>query len=110
FVILHNQHPVSLYDGTFVRKIQRNDGNVVDVDVLPDIKLGPVRQREYTDTFPISALCVVEPPQFRTLLLWVPAVLCSAERKDSLLGSAFLLVSSSAAECRIEPILVEDLP
>ena len=54
------------------REVERHDRDVLLVDVLPDVELGPVRQREDAD-----ALARVEPavevvPQLRPLPLWDP--------------------------------------
>ena len=53
---------------------------------------------------------VVEAPEFRALVLRVPAMVCGAEGEDALLGAALLLVAAGAAEGRVEPVLVHRLP
>src|ERR1700676_4173309 len=91
------------------RKVQRHDRNLLQPDVLPDIELGPVRQRKHAQALSGALAGVVERPELGALLLGVPAVLGGAERKNALLGTTLLLVAPRAAEGRIEAVLVERL-
>src|SRR3712207_1124668 len=43
------QHPLALDDLPLLGEVQRRDGDLLAEDVLPDVQLGPVRQREDPD-------------------------------------------------------------
>ena len=71
-------------------------------DVLPDVELGPVRQREDPDALARVDPAVVEVPQLGALVLRVPLAELVAEGEDPLLGPGLLLVAAGAAEQRVE--------
>ena len=48
-VVDHDQRAVALDHRPLLREVQRHDRNVLEVDVLPDVELGPVREREHAD-------------------------------------------------------------
>src|ERR1043166_8688114 len=50
-VIDHDPRAAALHDGTFLGKIERHHIDAFRLDVLPDIELGPVREREYPHRF-----------------------------------------------------------
>src|SRR6185369_16438963 len=85
-VVHHDQHAVTLHHRTYGGVVERHDRNLFQVDVLPDIQLGPVGEREDTDTFPRLDTGVVQVPKLRALVLGVPAVVGAAEGEDALLG------------------------
>jgi hypothetical protein len=87
--------------------LELRDDLAHDVDVLPDVELGPVRQREDADALVLVDAAVVDIPQLRALIARVPAVVAIAKRVDSLLGARFLLVAPGAAEGGVEAVLVE---
>ena len=76
-------------------------------DVLPDVELGPVRQREHPDVLALAVPAVVEAPQLGPLVLRVPLAELVAEREDPLLGPGLLLVAAGAAEHGVEPVLLD---
>ena len=45
-VVGHDEVAVNLYARTFLREIEGYDGDILEADVLPDIELSPVRERE----------------------------------------------------------------
>lgn len=57
-VVRHDQNAVALDNGPLSREIQGNDRDVVDVDVLPSVKLGPVGERENPHALPLPVLSV----------------------------------------------------
>ena len=73
-----------------------------DVDVLPDVELGPVRQREHADALARADAAVQQVPELRPLVLRIPLALRVAEREDALLGARAFLVAPGAAERRVE--------
>ena len=101
-VVHHDQVAVPLDDRPWRGEIERDDGDLFEVDVLPDVQLGPVRQREHADALALVDLAVVEVPQLRPLVLRVPLVEAVAERVDALLRARLLLVAPGPAERGIE--------
>ena len=76
-------------------------------DVLPDVELGPVRQREHPDVLALAVPAVVEAPQLGPLVLRVPLAELVAEAEDPLLGPGLLLVAAGAAEHGVEAVLLD---
>src|SRR5450830_2118807 len=108
-VVDHDQGAGLLDDVALGGEIQRHDRDAFEVDVLPDVQLGPVRQWENADRLALVDLAVVDVPQLRTLVLRVPAVLTVAEGVDALLGPRLLFVTPGAAEGCVEAVLVQGL-
>src|SRR3546814_3323770 len=90
----------SLHRRALLREIEGDDGDVVQVDILPDVQFGPVADREDADALPLVLAGIVEVPQFRALVLGIPAVAGGAEGEDALLRPALFLVAAGAAEGR----------
>src|SRR3984893_1620407 len=108
-VINHDEGSIALHHRTAAREIQRHDGNALQVDVLPDIELGPVGNREHADALALVLARVVQAPQLGPLVLRIPAMLGRAERENPLLRPALLLIAPGSAERHIEAIFVERL-
>ena len=108
-VVDHDQRAVALDDGPVGGEVERDDRDVLEVDVLPDVELGPVREREDADALALVDLAVVEVPQLGPLVLRVPLVELVAEGVDALLGARLLLVAAGAAERGVEAVLVQGL-
>lgn len=89
--------------------MERHYVDLFQIDVLPDIQLGPVGEREHPDALPLVDLAVVDAPQLRALVLRIPAVGLVAEGVDTLLGAGFLLVATGTTEGGIEAVFVERL-
>src|SRR5581483_6966613 len=79
------------------------------VDVQPDVKLGPVRQRKHADALSRTLAAVVHPPQLWPLLFGIPPMLGGSKREHSLLGARLLLVPAGPSERRVEPMLLQRL-
>src|SRR5579859_91901 len=90
-IVDHDERPVALDHGARSGEVQRHDRDALAPDVLPDVKLGPVRQRKYPDALALVRAGVVQRPELGTLLARVPAMLRGAEREDALLGTTLLL-------------------
>src|SRR3546814_1996050 len=90
-------------------KVQRRHRYAFPEDVQPDIELGPVGDRKHPHRLALVDPGVVEVPQFRTLVLGIPAMLLVTEAEDAFLGAGFLLVAARTADGRIEAPLVERL-
>src|SRR5216117_829201 len=106
-VVGRNQRAVAAHDQPFLRVVERDDGNLFLNDVLPDIPLGPIREREYPHRLALVNRSAVKGPQFRTLPAWVPLAECIAQRKDPLFGPGALFFTARAADCRIKLVFVE---
>src|ERR1700680_1285695 len=79
------------------------------MDVLPDIELGPIRDWKHTDTFRLGLPSIVEPPQFRALILRIPAVVGSSKGKYSLLCAADFFIAPRPAKGNVEAMQIERL-
>ena len=108
-VVDHDQRAVALHHRPRLGEIERHDGDVFHQDVLPDVELGPVRQRKDADGFAGPHARVVEPPEFGPLVLRIPGMRRRAEREDALLGAGLFFVAPRAAEGRVEAVFVERL-
>ncbi len=84
-VVDHDQRTVPLDHRTDRAVVQRHDGDLLEVDVLPHVELGPVGEREDAQALALVEPDVVGAPQLRALQLGVPAVLRGADGEDPLL-------------------------
>ena len=62
-------------DLALLGEVERHDRNVLDVDVLPDVDLGPVRQRKDADALAGPDAAVQQVPQLGPLVLRIPLAL-----------------------------------
>ncbi|RMV96151.1 hypothetical protein ALP01_05381 [Pseudomonas caricapapayae] len=108
-VVDHDQRTVLLDNVALGCKIQRHDRDAFEVDVLPDVQLGPVGKREHTDRLAFVDVAVIDVPQLGALVFRVPAMLAVAERVDTLLGPGLFFVASGTTEGSIETMFVERL-
>jgi hypothetical protein len=108
-VVDEDQLPLVLDDRTLGGAVDVDERNLLEVDVLPDVELGPVGDREDPDLLALVDLGVVEVPELGSLVLGIPAMLRVAEGEDPLLGAGLLLVAAAAAERGVEAVLVERL-
>lgn len=58
----------------FLGEVQGNDGDVLRVDVLPDVEISPVADRKNADTFVWFEVGIAEIPGFGALCLGIPAM------------------------------------
>ena len=86
----------------FAREVERHDGNILHVDVQPNIQLRPIRQRKDADAFALIEARIEDVPQLRTLILRIPLSHGIAERVDPLLGARLFFVAARPTECGIE--------
>ena len=108
-VIHHDNVAVSVYNRTLFCKIKRKDRDIFSLNVLPDIRLSPVGNRENTDAFAFIDLRIIKFPHLRTLVLRIPGLLCITEGEDTLFCTAFLLVTTTAAKSSCETIFLKSL-
>ncbi|CAB4958580.1 unannotated protein [freshwater metagenome] len=81
--------------------VDRRNLDLLAFDVLPDIEFGPVRNGEYSNVLTAFMPTVVEVPEFRSLILWVPLTELVAERVDAFLGARLLFVPAPTPKCGI---------
>ena len=72
-------------DATCTAAVESSATSILDVDVLPDVDLGPVREREHADALAGAQLAVQQVPQLRALPLRVPLTVRVADGEDALL-------------------------
>src|SRR5207237_89588 len=108
-IVGHEQLPVPFISRALRRKIERHDLDALQKYVLPDIELGPVRDRENADAFALVLAGIVEVPQLRPLVLRVPAMIGRPKGKDALLRAALFLVAPRTAERGVETVQVQCL-
>ena len=106
-VVHHDEAAVALDHRTLGREVQRHDRDVLQVDVLPDVDLGPVGEREHPDGLALVLAGVVEAPQLGPLIARIPAMVRRAEGEAPFLGPALLLVAPGAADRGVEAVGVE---
>ena len=94
-------------DLALVGEVDRRQLQILQLDVAPDVQLGPVAQREDPDLLTLLDPAVVQRPRLRTLRSRIPLAELVAEAQNSLLGPGALLVATGAAECGIEAARLE---
>src|SRR5579871_4316185 len=90
------QHPVAAEDLAAVGEIDGGELDLLAGDVLPDVELGPVGEREDAEVLSRSVAGVVEAPQLGALVARVPLPELVAQGEDALLGPRLLLVAPAA--------------
>ena len=107
-VVLHRDERAAAHQhGPLLGEIQRHDGDVLQVDVLPDVELGPVRERKHAHALARVDAGVEQIPQLGPLVLGVPLAEAVAEGEDALLGAGLLLVAARAPDGRVESALAQ---
>jgi hypothetical protein len=106
-VVHQDEASVALDHRALGGEIERHDRDALEVDVLPDVELGPVRQGKHADGLPRVLPRVVEAPELGPLVAGVPAMVRRAEGEDPLLGPALFLVAPRAADRGVEAVGVE---
>ena len=108
-IVCHEQLAFPHIGRAFFGEVERHDRHIVEVDVLPDVELGPIGDREDADALPLILLGVVEVPELGPLVLRVPAMACGTEAEDAFLGAALFLIAPRAAKSRVKAVFVERL-
>src|SRR6267378_5105843 len=97
-----NEQTVAAHYRTAMRVIDRRDGELFALDILPDVELGPVADGEDAHVLALRHAGVVEIPQLRPLVLRVPLAEFVAERKYTFLCARLFFVAARAADRCIE--------
>jgi len=108
-VVDHDQRAVLLDHFAFCGEVQRHNRDAFEVDVLPDIQLGPVRQREHANRFAFVDVAVVDVPQLGPLIFRVPAVLAVTEGIHALFGTGFFFIATRTTKGGIKTVFVQSL-
>ena len=101
------EHAVAPEHLTAVRVVDRRELDLLDLDVLPHVELGPVRDGEHADVLALAVPAVEEVPQLGPLVLRVPLAELVAEGVHALLGPGLVLVAAAAAEDGVEAVLLD---
>src|SRR5467141_777819 len=96
------EEAVPAHDGPAVRIINGGNGEPLARDVLPDVELGPVADREHAHVLALRHSRVVQAPELGSLVLRVPLAELVAEREHALLGARLFLVAPRAADRGVE--------
>src|SRR5450755_2721849 len=91
---LGQEHAVALDDPAFMGVVDRRQGDALTADVLPDVELGEVREREGAQVLARPHAALVELPQFGALPLGVPLAERVPEGEHPLLRPGLVLVAS----------------
>ena len=86
-VVEHDGDSFVVDDWTFFREVEGGNFDFIEMDILPNIQLSPIRQREYPNAFTLVDPAVVEVPKLGTLVFRIPAMVLVSEREYSLLRS-----------------------
>src|SRR5882672_2468124 len=97
-----NEQAVAAHYRTAMRVIDRRDGELFALHILPDVELGPVADGEDAHVLALSHAGVVEIPQLRPLVLRVPLAELVAKREDPFLRTRLFFVAPRAADGGIE--------
>src|SRR6266545_2833184 len=101
------QHPVAPEHLALVREVDPRELETLARDVLPDVELRPVGDREHTHVLALAHARVVDVPELGPLRPGVPLAEVVAEREDALLRAGPLLVSARAADRGVELVLLD---
>src|SRR4051812_21721526 len=101
------EHPVAAEHLALVGEVDGRDLEALLLDVLPDVELGPVREREDADVLALADAPVVDAPQLRPLAARVPLAEVVAEAEDPLLRAGALLVAACPPERGVEAVLLD---
>ena len=83
-------------------KVEARDGDVFAEDVVPNVQLCPVVERENARVLSRLVLAVVQVPKLRALVLGVPLTEVVTVAKEALLGPGLFFVPPCSTESSIE--------
>ena len=92
-----------------MRVIQRRQGDLLALDVLPDVQLGPVADREDAEMLALMQFGIEQVPQLRALRLRLPLAKAVAVAENTFFGAGFLFITSRAANQRVKAEFVNRL-
>ena len=83
--------------------VHRHCGDLLPVDIFPDVQLRPIEQRVDPDVGARGEICLELVPEFGRLVAYVPVVVYRAWREVALLGPAALLIRPGPSAHRRHP-------
>src|SRR3954453_20239066 len=101
------EHAVAAEHLALVGEVDRRDLEALPGDVLPDVKLGPVAEREQADVLAAPDAPVVDAPQLGELAAGGPLTEGVGEGEDPLLRARPRLVVARPAERGVEAVLLD---
>jgi len=96
---------VAVDDFALMAEVERGEWDVLLADVLPDVHLGPVAEREDAEVLTEVLLAVEDVPKLGALVLRVPLAELIAMAEEALLGAGFLFIATTTAEAGVELML-----
>ncbi|MDT4831032.1 hypothetical protein FQZ97_645210 [compost metagenome] len=90
-------------------EVDRGQRQPLTLDVLPDVQLRPVGDREDAHVLAAMHAGIEQAPQFGALSLGIPLAEFVPERKNAFLGARLFLVAPRAPDAGIETELLDSL-
>ena len=85
---------------SLIRKIEWHDWNLLEVNILPNIQLGPIAKREYPKLLSNMLFPVKQIPKLWTLVFWIPlSKFITVREKPLLCPGLFLIPSATPQGC-----------
>src|SRR6267143_1683305 len=104
-----NEQAAATHDRTAMHVVDRGHVQALALDVLPDVELGPVADREHAHVLAGMHARVVQAPELGPLVARVPLAEFVAQREHALLGARLFLVAPRAADRGVEAELGDRL-
>ncbi len=95
------QGSVALKDFALVGEVDGGKGDLFAFNIHPDVHFGEIGQGEYAEVFAGISASVEKVPEFGALVFRVPLPKIVAVGEEAFLGTGFLLVAATTAECGI---------
>src|SRR5688572_26587615 len=90
------------YYFSFMRKIDRWQGNIFFTDIIPDIQLCPVADREHSYIFTFMDTSIISIPKLRSLKLWIPLTKFITNGKNPFFCSCFFFIAAGTTNTSIK--------
>ena len=88
-------------------EVERDDGDVFSVDVLPNVEFRPVGEREDAQAFAGMDAGVENIPEFRALIARVPLAPLIAEGEDAFLSAGPFFIAARATDGGVETAVAQ---
>src|SRR5258708_23619031 len=108
--LLHGNQAVAAHQhAPRLCKVERNNRDFLEMDVVPDVELSPVGQWEDADAFARADAAIEEAPQFGALSLRIPLARAVAEGEDAFLGARLFFVAARAAKRGVKAVCAQSI-
>ena len=98
---------MALDDLALVAEVEAGEGDVLLADVLPDVHLGPVAEREDAEVLAEVFAAVEDVPKLGALVLRVPLAEFVAVGEEAFLRSGLLFIATTTTEAGVELMLLD---